>query len=106
MLVEIKPKCSFRVYLNLGMAIATVFYGSSTIALPLSPGDRLEVSIPKESYFSRVYEVNEDGNLEIPYLGAMYVEGLELTHVEEKLAYALVRQGFFPPNPSNDHSGN
>ena len=76
----------------------TVFEASSSMALPLSPGDRLEVSIPKESYFSRVYEVNEEGNLEIPYLGSMSVAGLEPAYVEHKLAHALVSKGFFPPN--------
>ncbi|MCC0179233.1 polysaccharide export protein [Waterburya agarophytonicola K14] len=75
-----------------------IFNASSSIALPLSPGDRVEVSIPQETYFSRVYEVNEEGNLEIPYLGTVAVAGLELDHVEDKLAYSLVNQGFFPPN--------
>ena len=75
----------------------SVFNVSPCLALPLSPGDRLEVSIPKEAYFSRVYEVNEVGNLEVPYLGSMSVAGLEPDHVEEKLASALVRKGFFPP---------
>lgn len=75
-----------------------VLHHSSCIALPLSPGDRLEVSIPDEPYFSRVYEVNQQGNLEIPYLGSISVAGLEPSSVEDKLAYALVAKGFFPPN--------
>lgn len=80
------------------IVMMAVFKTSSSMALPLSPGDRLEVSIPKEPYFSRVYEVNEEGNLEIPYLGLMPVAGLEPAYVERKLAYALVDRGFFPPN--------
>lgn len=54
-------------------------------ALPLSPGDRIEVSIPNETYFARVYEVNQDGNLEVPYLGLVSVLGLEPQAVQKKL---------------------
>jgi polysaccharide export outer membrane protein len=98
MLLALQQKFSCSVYLKLGIVMMTVFNASSSLALPLSPGDRLEVSIPKETYFSRVYEVNEEGNLEIPYLGAMSVAGLEPAYVEQKLARALVAKGFFPPN--------
>ncbi|MGL6337701.1 MAG: polysaccharide biosynthesis/export family protein [Waterburya sp.] len=96
--LALQPKFSCSVYLKLCIVMMTVFNASSSLALPLSPGDRLEVSIPKETYFSRVYEVNEEGNLEIPYLGAMSVAGLEPSYVEQKLAHALVTKGFFPPN--------
>ena len=98
MLLALQQKFSCSFCLKLGIVIMTVFNASSSLALPLSPGDRLEVSIPKESYFSRVYEVNEEGNLEIPYLGKMSVAGLEPAYVELKLAHALVNRGFFPPN--------
>ena len=97
MLLALQQKLSCSVCVKLGIVIMTVFRASSSIALPLSPGDRLEVSIPKEAYFSRVYEVNEEGNLEVPYLGSMSVVGLEPDRVEDKLASALVRKGFFPP---------
>ncbi len=98
MLLALQQKFSCSVYLKLGIVIMAVLNASSSLALPLSPGDRLEISIPKESYFSRVYEVNEEGNLEIPYLGSMSVAGLEPAYVEDKLAHALVNKGFFPPN--------
>ena len=98
MLLVLQQKFSCSVCLKLGIVMVAMLHASSSLALPLSPGDRLEVSIPKETYFSRVYEVNEEGSLEIPYLGAMSVAGLELAHVEDKLAYALVNKGFFPPN--------
>ena len=68
------------------------------MALPLSPGDRLEVSIPNDTYFARVYEVNQDGNLEIPYLGLLPVVGLEPLEVQTKLSKALIEKKFFPPN--------
>ena len=98
MTLALRQKLSCSVYLKLGIVMMAVFNPSPSSALPLSPGDRLEVSIPKETYFSRVYEVNEEGNLEIPYLGVMSVAGLEPARVEDKLAYALVHKGFFPPN--------
>jgi len=68
------------------------------IALPLSPGDRIEVSIPNDTYFARVYEVNQDGNLEIPYLGLLPVVGLEPLEVQTKLSETLIEKKFFPPN--------
>ncbi|MGL5074429.1 MAG: polysaccharide biosynthesis/export family protein, partial [Waterburya sp.] len=93
----LQPKFSCGV-LKLSTVMMTMFTASPSLALPLSPGDRLEVSIPKETYFSRVYEVNEEGNLEIPYLGTMSVANLEPSYVEQKLAHSLVKRGFFPPN--------
>jgi len=78
-----------------------LFSGVSALpgmALPLSPGDRLEVSIPNDTYFARVYEVNQDGNLEIPYLGLLPVGGLEPPEVQTKLSEALIEKKFFPPN--------
>jgi polysaccharide export outer membrane protein len=78
-----------------------LFSGVSALpgmALPLSPGDRIEVSIPNDTYFARVYEVNQDGNLEIPYLGLLPVIGLEPLEVQEKLSEALIEKKFFPPN--------
>ena len=98
MLLALPQKFSCSVYLKLGIVMMAMLNASPSSALPLSPGDRLEVSIPEEAYFSRVYEVNEEGNLEVPYLGTMSVAGLEPASVEDKLAYALVNKGFFPPN--------
>ncbi|MGF1540689.1 MAG: polysaccharide biosynthesis/export family protein [Pleurocapsa sp.] len=98
MLLAVQQKFSCSVCLKFSIIMTIVFNAASSLALPLSSGDRLEVSIPKESYFSRVYEVNQEGNLEIPYLGAISVVGLEPAYVEQKLAHALVRKGFFPPN--------
>ncbi|MGF1604223.1 MAG: polysaccharide biosynthesis/export family protein [Thermosynechococcaceae cyanobacterium] len=67
-------------------------------ALPLSPGDRVEVTIPNEKYFARIYEVNQEGGIEVPYLGALAVEGLEPIEAEQKLTQALTTAGYFPPS--------
>ncbi len=98
MLLALLRKFSCSIYLKLAIVMMGILSASSSLALPLSRGDRLEVSIPNEPYFSRVYEVNEKGNLEIPYLGSISVMGLEPSLVEHKLTYALVARGFFPPN--------
>ncbi|MFZ4558326.1 MAG: hypothetical protein ACOYN8_18335, partial [Pseudanabaena sp.] len=42
-------------------------------ALPLSPGDRIRLLIPEGELFSGVYEVNLDGNIQIPYLDPLTV---------------------------------
>lgn len=89
---------SKTLWIKLITLMITGFSASSSLALPLSPGDRLEVSIPNEAYFSRVYEVNENGDLEIPYLGSMAVVGVEPSQVENNLSQALVTKGFFPAN--------
>lgn len=92
------PKISRNYGLSLSILFMTLIDTSVSQALPLSSGDRLEVSIPNEKHFARVYEVNQNGELEIPYLGSLFVQGLEPSAVQEKLTEALVKNGFFPPN--------
>ena len=96
MLLALLRKFSSSNYLTLVTILMSVLSASGSTALPLSRGDRLEVSIPNEPYFSRVYEVNEAGNLEIPYLGSISVAGLEPWIVEQKLTNILITEGFFP----------
>ncbi len=96
MLLAWLRKFSCSTYLTLVTILMSVLSASGSVALPLSRGDRLEVSIPNEPYFSRVYEVNEAGNLEIPYLGSISVAGLEPSVVEQKLTNILITEGFFP----------
>jgi polysaccharide export outer membrane protein len=93
---KIIPKLYTHCYLAIAFFLS-VASATPVFALPISPGDRLEVSIPNEKYFARVYEVNQQGALEIPYLGSVYIAGLEPEEVREKLIDSLVREGFFPP---------
>jgi polysaccharide biosynthesis/export protein len=67
--------------------------------LPLSPGDRIRIQIPGlgGEEFSGEYEVNFNGDLEIPYIGALPVTGLVTTEVESRLRDALLAQQFFRP---------
>jgi len=67
------------------------------VALPLSPGDRLKVTIPDGDDFTGEYEVNGDGTIELPYLGRLAVEGLESEQVAESVRVALVQGGYFQP---------
>ena len=67
-------------------------------ALPLSPGDRVKVSIPEGEEFSGIFEVNLNGDLELPYLRGIQAIGLEPSQLQERIKQALVRQGFFQPS--------
>ena len=69
----------------------------SAKALPLSPGDRIQVSIPDEKYFANVYEVNEKGNVEVPYIGELSVVGQEPSEVALLLKEVLIEKGYFLP---------
>ena len=86
-----------RISFNLSVLLAALIPAHPSWALPLSPGDRFEVSIPKDQYFAQVYEVNQDGDVEIPYLGTLAVAGLEPAQVKKQMSEALIEQGFFPP---------
>ncbi len=82
--------------LAIACLIAFIFEPKKILALPLSPGDRIEVSIPEDTYFSRVYEINQDGQLEVPYLGNISVLGLEPSEAQRILCQALINRGYFP----------
>ncbi|WP_339394157.1 polysaccharide biosynthesis/export family protein [Nostoc sp. UHCC 0870] len=69
-----------------------------SFALPLSPGDRVKVIIPEGEEFSGIFEVNLEGDLEIPYLSPLPVVGLEPKQVEENLTTALIHGAFFQPS--------
>ncbi len=90
--------CPQWVFYPLLSALSVFASALPSNALPLSPGDQLEVSIPNERYFARIYEVNQEGNLEVPYLGAIPVAGLEPLEAEQRLSKALITGGYFPPN--------
>ena len=74
---------------------ATLTLATPCLALPLSPGDRVKVMIPEGTEFSGIFEVNLEGNLEIPYLTPLPVVGLEPEQVEENLTTALIDGAFF-----------
>lgn len=67
-------------------------------SLPLSPGDRIKLSIPEGELFNGTYEVNLDGTLNIPYLQSIGVAGLEPSEIEIALTKAFVDKKLFNPN--------
>lgn len=69
-----------------------------SLSLPLSPGDRIKVSIPEGDLFNGIYVVNLDGTVKIPYLEAMSVSGLEPPQVEQALTQSLIEKGLFNPS--------
>ena len=79
----------------LGTILNFLISTSPTIGLPLSPGDRISVSIPNEKYFARIYEVNQNGEIEVPLLGRITVAGLEPIQVEAKLSSLLIQEEYF-----------
>lgn len=72
--------------------------GQAAKALPLSPGDRIKVTIPEGEEFSGIFEVDLNGDLVLPYVKAIPATGLEPTQLQERIRQALVSQGFFQPS--------
>lgn len=66
-------------------------------ALPLSPGDRIRISILDGEEFNGVYEVNIDGRINIPYLPPLAVIGKEFQVLRSELRRMLINGGFFQP---------
>jgi polysaccharide biosynthesis/export protein len=77
--------------------IMTVLFASPACGLPLSPGDRIKVSIPEGDLFQGTYEVNLDGSLKLPYLAAVPVVGLETPQIEKLLKQELIKAELFNP---------
>jgi polysaccharide biosynthesis/export protein len=84
--------------LYISSAIAALVLATPSWALPLSPGDRIKVNIREGDEFNGTYEVNLDGNLNVPYLPPLAVVGLELDQVQNNLAQTLITGGFFQPS--------
>jgi polysaccharide biosynthesis/export protein len=78
-------------------ALSLGLMSSPARALPLSPGDRIRVLIPEGDLFSGVFEVNLDGNIQVPYLEPLPVKGLEIEAVKQSLTQALLDKKFFQP---------
>jgi polysaccharide export outer membrane protein len=85
-------------YLILHTILIILSWTTPSWALPLSPGDRVKIIIPDGEEFSGIFEVNLEGDLEIPYLSPLPVAGLEPKQVEENLTRALIDGAFFKPS--------
>jgi len=85
----------------LGITAANFMVAAPGLALPLSPGDRLAVYIPGETYFARVYQINLNGDIEVPLLGNVRAIGQEPFELETNLAKLLIDDGYFSPGQLN-----
>jgi polysaccharide biosynthesis/export protein len=86
--------------INVSLFAGSILSGllvSRAWSLPLSPGDRIKLSIPEGELFSGTYEVNLDGTINVPYLQPVEVAGLEPRRIEEVVAQALVDRKLFNP---------
>lgn len=74
------------------------------LALPLSPGDRIRITIPEEGFLageatvSGIYELDFDGRIVVPYLGGLSALGLEVEDLEGILRERLLEAGLFRPD--------
>jgi len=81
----------------LGIACIVGTAGKS-LALPISPGDRVKVTIPEGEEFSGIFEVNLNGELELPFTKGIFAVGLEPEQLQQRVYQALVKQGLFQPS--------
>jgi polysaccharide export outer membrane protein len=86
-----------RIIGALALALALALSNTSAYALPLSNGDRLKLTIPEGAEFNGRYEIDTDGQIQMPHLGAVPVAGLEPDQAAARIAEALVRKGLFRP---------
>lgn len=70
-------------------------------SLPLSPGDQIRVLVQDGEIFSGIYEVNLNGDIQMPYLKPIYVIGLTLSEAQNLVRQELIRQKMFKPNYAN-----
>ena len=86
------------------VALVMVISSPASWALPLSPGDRIRITIPSDEAipdlpatyrFSGLYEVNLDGTLQLPLIEPLVAAGLELSQVQQELTNVLIDGGFF-----------
>jgi len=76
-------------------AIALALLAREAHALPLSVGDRLNLTIYDGADFSGKYQINLNGAIELPYAGPVAISGREPGRAEQVIATALVEGGFF-----------
>lgn len=78
-------------------ALGSVGYGAP---LPLSPGDRVQLIIPGVGgeEFTGIYEVNLNGDLEVPYIPPLRAAGFVPEALEDQLSSKLVERQLFRPD--------
>jgi polysaccharide biosynthesis/export protein len=69
-----------------------------SLALPISPGDRIKVTIPEGEEFSGIFEVDLNGKLELPFTKGIFAVGLEPEQLRQRVSQVLIQQGYFQPS--------
>lgn len=77
--------------LNLPVIICQERY---TFEYRIGAKDVLEITVVGEAELSRTVRVSEEGTITLPYLGAVSVEGLTRTELENKLSLLLIEGNF------------
>lgn len=99
-----------RIFLASAAYLASLAVPLNAMALPLSPGDRIRVTIPQPQFnptagnqrtpvfeFSGLYEVDLDGTLQVPFIDPIQVSALDSEQVEAVLTDRLIQAGLFQP---------
>ncbi len=79
-------------------ALLTILSGGLTQELTIAPGDSLKITIQPDASLSRVYKVDEQGNLQMPLIGVLKAVGLTPTQLANEIARRL-REGGYLRNP-------
>lgn len=85
------------------VSVAAVVVAAPVFALPLSPGDRMRITVPSDQALpeterlgiSGTYEIGPDGNLKFPLLEPIPAVGREPEQVEQDVFNGLVSKGIF-----------
>ncbi|MFT6330994.1 MAG: protein involved in polysaccharide export with SLBB domain [Bermanella sp.] len=72
-------------------------------ALPLSPGDLIEVMMEYGDGFSGKYVLDNSGLLNLPIISAIDASGLSPKELSERIELALIKSGIFRPTMATVH---
>ena len=64
------------------------------VALPIAPGDELDVSVYNMPEMTSHQRVNEDGDIHLPYVDYVHVAGLTNHQAEDQIAARLTEGGY------------
>jgi polysaccharide biosynthesis/export protein len=78
-----------------GLVVASILSAGNGWGLPLSPGDRIQLTVTEGGEFSGGYALNSDGALEVPFLGSVMVASLEPEDAAKTVEQALIKKKLF-----------
>lgn len=88
-------------------SISLLAISPEAVALPLSPGDRIrlviseplvEAQLAEQFRLSGLYEVNLNGQIEIPFMPPITAINLEVEELEKRLHDEMLKEGLFQPD--------